>query len=578
MSIGELLRAVRKLWWVVVLGLLLGTGAGVYIAYSAVPKYASSVTFFVTTPSTGTGSALQGDQFGQQRVNSYVKVLKSQRLAEVIAGKVPGLSVPYVIDALTGEADLNTVLLTATVTDNSAARSMAIASVVATEFPNLVDQIESLNGKKVAPVDLEVISGPSDSSVPVSPNKKIDIGVGALIGLGLGLAFAVLRKVFDSTVRSSEELPRLIDVPVLGVLTADRTSKKQPLITALNLRTPRAESFRQLRTNLRFVDIDQPAKLLVVTSSVAGEGKSSIAVNLAIAFVQGGGSVLLIDADLRRPKLAEYLGLEGAVGLTNVLAQQVQVQDVIQTWGKTALAVLPSGSIPPNPSELLGSHQMLELVTELRSRYDMIIIDTPPLLPVTDASVVAAYADGAVVIVRYGKTKRDLIEAAVAHLRAVDARILGAILNFAPTRGADAERAHRGYGYYSVEPKKSGNSRRRRAGSGRSAGDDPNPSSAVRDLNASAIGTIPAVVPAPVQPAGPRAAQPAVATESGTVAPPTGGIVSRRPGGNVSQSPTEAEPPTGEHRNDDANVPGKSTPSENLEAQLRPGRSRTSGF
>jgi non-specific protein-tyrosine kinase len=190
-------------------------------------------------------------------------------------------------------------------------------------------------------------------------------------------------------------------------------------------------------------------KTIVITSSVPDEGKSTTAVNLAIAFAEMGRRVVLIEADLRRPRIAEYLGVEGAIGLSNVLAGQVAVADALQPWGHGQLQVLASGFVPPNPSELLGSRNMSALLSRLRAEFDVILIDTPPMLPVTDAAVVATHADGAVLVARSGKTAQARIRTALASLRAVDAQVLGCVLNMQPTKGS----VEHYYGtYYRSEP------------------------------------------------------------------------------------------------------------------------------
>jgi capsular exopolysaccharide synthesis family protein len=178
--------------------------------------------------------------------------------------------------------------------------------------------------------------------------------------------------------------------------------------------------------------VDNPAKVLAVTSAVADEGKSTTAVNLAAAFAEIGSRVLLIEGDLRRPRIAHFLGIEGAAGLSNVLAGQVEFDDVVQRWGDRSLFVLPSGALPPNPSELLGSAAMSALIAEQRRRFDMIVIDTPPLLPVTDAAVVAVKVDGTIMVVRSGGTTGAEVTRAVAALRTVDARLLGCVLTMHP--------------------------------------------------------------------------------------------------------------------------------------------------
>jgi capsular exopolysaccharide synthesis family protein len=233
---------------------------------------------------------------------------------------------------------------------------------------------------------------------------------------------------------------------VRGAISYDDSAKDSPLILNSSARSVRAEAFRQLRTNLQYVDVDNPLQVIAVTSSVAGEGKSSTATNLAVSFAQAGAKVLLIEGDLRRPRVAEYLGIEGGIGLTNVLTGRLAIDDVLQPWGKGGLTVLASGPIPPNPAELLGSKSMAQLLQSLKEKFEIIIVDTPPLLPVTDGAIISAEADGAILVVRHGKTTRNQVARATASLEAVDARILGAVMNMTPTRGADAYGY--GYGYY----------------------------------------------------------------------------------------------------------------------------------
>ncbi|MDB5819126.1 MAG: putative polysaccharide biosynthesis protein, partial [Rhizobacter sp.] len=174
------------------------------------------------------------------------------------------------------------------------------------------------------------------------------------------------------------------------------------------------------------------------------EGKSTTTCNLAIALSQAGLRVILVEADLRRPRLATYMGLEGAVGLTNVLIGSAKLEDVLQPWGSNALEVLPSGPTPPNPSELLGSQQMQELIAQLEGRADLVLLDAPPLLPVTDAAVLSSLTSGALMIIRAGSTTRDQAKSALAILRGVDTAVYGVVLNMVPTKGPGAYR----YGYY----------------------------------------------------------------------------------------------------------------------------------
>jgi capsular exopolysaccharide synthesis family protein len=437
-TLRDYVRALRKRWWLVMAGAVIGTTLSLLWVQQLPPVYQGTVTFFATTPSLDPASPLQSDQFGQQRVNSYVRLLDSELLAERVVADTdtdPDLTEEEVMTAISGEADLNTVLLTAYVRSTSSSRAEAIVDSVALQLPLLVEDIEGESGQ--ASVRLRRVSGPTLEPSPVGPQSELWIAAGFLLGLALGVAAALLRGLLDRTVRTPEDLRERLSAPVLGRIPAG-SLKKAPLLSEGNQDWVRAEAFRQLRTNLQFVDIEKPVTVLAVTSSLPAEGKSSTAANLAITFSEAGKRVLLIEGDLRRPVLADLFKLEGAVGLTNVLAHQVQLDDVVQQWGTHGLHFMASGPIPPNPSELLGSEAMVKLLVEARSLYDLIVIDTPPLLPVTDGAITAAGADGAIVVVRYGKTHATEIERALENLRAVDARLLGTVLNRAPLKGQDS--------------------------------------------------------------------------------------------------------------------------------------------
>lgn len=449
MDLKSWVRALRKYWWIVVVTTLAAVGVGALVVAQTPNQYASTVTFFVKTPADQIGGAYQGDQFGQKRVNSYVQLIGSQRLADlVLTDSKVNLTSDQLMSRISAKGDLNTVLLTATVTDTSPERSLAIADSLSRQFVDLVATLETPPGSTTPTVTLEVTSAASLNLNAVEPRPVLILGFAVAVGVLLGAALAALREMLDTTVRSVDALRSLTGLPVLGTIGFDDTAKDSPLIIDDQSRSIRAEAFRQLRTNLQFVDVDHPVKVVVVTSSIANEGKSSTATNLAVSFADAGRKVLLIEGDLRRPRVADYLGLEGAIGLTNVLAGQVHIDEVLQPWGKGGLTVLPSGSIPPNPSELLNSQQMNELLEGLKTSFDVIIIDTPPLLPVTDGAIVAAHADGAILVVRYGTTTRAQVTTALGALKAVDANLFGCVLNMAPTRGTDAYGYGYGYGYY----------------------------------------------------------------------------------------------------------------------------------
>jgi capsular exopolysaccharide synthesis family protein len=201
-----------------------------------------------------------------------------------------------------------------------------------------------------------------------------------------------------------------------------------------------------LRTNLQFIDIADRPKSLVISSSIPSEGKSTIAINLAVSLADTGARVILADADLRRPSIAEYLGIEGRVGLTTVLIGRAEVEDVVQPLGTTSLDLLPAGQIPPNPSELLGSTAMADLLERLTASYDMVLLDSPPLLPVTDAVVLSNLAGGALVVVGADRIHRPQLQQSLESLETAGAHVFGIVMNKISSREAAA------YGYGSGYP------------------------------------------------------------------------------------------------------------------------------
>ncbi len=456
MELRDYIRVARKRWWMLLAATLAALGIAALITAQTTPLYATSVTFFITTPNDGVSDAYQGGLFSQQRVRSYQTLLTSDRLAALVAqNRSLGLTAAEVRERISAEAIPETVLLRATVTDSSRARSQLVATAVADRFKTRVESLETPPGQQVSAVKVEVASGPETEEDPVSPRPVRNLAIGAVLGLLTGLGAAFLRDLLDTTVKTREGLQELTGAPLIAAVPFDAELRSEPLVLAGPGHAARAEALRQLRTNLQYVDVDQEVKTLVLSSAVPGEGKSSTACGLAMLCAEAGQRVLIVDADLRRPKVAEYLGVEGTVGLTSVLVGQASIDDVLHRYS-SQLFVLPSGSLPPNPSELLGSQQMADLLGELRERFDTVLIDCPALLPVTDAAVVAGLADGALLLARAGKTTAAQVNTAVSALRAVDARLLGCVLNMLASKGADA------YYYYEDYSSKDGGSHRRR--------------------------------------------------------------------------------------------------------------------
>jgi polysaccharide biosynthesis transport protein len=360
---------------------------------------------------------------------------------EQVAAKIDATSTP------------DSVLIDVGVTDPNARQATAIVNGVSTAFVRLVDELERpATPNAVPPVAVRIVRPASVPSQPSSPDLPVMLALGLLGllgGLVLGAGAAVARHRLDTTVKSAEQLTALAKAPNLTTIGYDGAVRKRPLTVHEPADAPRAEAFRQLRTNLRFVDLDSHHKVIVVTSSLPAEGTTTTTLNLAIALASGGQKVLVVEADLRRPGAARLLGLTSTVGLTSVLTHGVPLDQAIQPWSG-GVDLLASGPLPPNPAELLGSMHMAALLAEVGSWYDTVLIDTPPLLPVTDAAAIAPAADGVLLVTRFRKTTRDQVAAAVAAISAVSVPLLGTVLNMVPRRGPRAYARY--HTYYASHP------------------------------------------------------------------------------------------------------------------------------
>ena len=457
MTLHDYLGIVRRSWPVILIATVVGALVALGLSLVMTPVYQAQSQLFVSVKSAGqVGDAYSGGLFVQQRVKSYVDVVDSPAVLDPVIQDL-GLDKTYtqLAPQVSAQTPPNTVLLNVTATDTSPTQAAKIANAVATAYAAEIARLEGADTKaNQVPVQASVIKPAEVPTSPVSPRTSLNVLLGLLLGLLIGAGIAVLRHTLDTSVKTVEDLDEAADSTPLGVVTYDPEATSNPLVTLRG--TPRAEAFRTIRTNLQYVDVDNPPRTVVITSSLPGEGKSTTACNLAIALAQAESKVLLMEADLRRPKVAEYLGVDGSRGLTDILIGQANLDDTLVHWQRGLLDFLPAGAIPPNPSELLGSHQMAQLLADLGTRYDIVIIDAPPLLPVTDAAILSTAADGAILVAKQGSTKVEQVHDSTDALRQVNARLLGTVLNFVPLKkrrkyGYGYEYGY-GYGYETKEP------------------------------------------------------------------------------------------------------------------------------
>jgi non-specific protein-tyrosine kinase len=437
---------VRKL--LIIACTLIGVAAAAVATLVATPIYSARAQLFVSSGGDASvGTAYTGSLLTQSRVKSYSKIIDSPQVMNPVIDQLGLRTTPEALASkVSADAPLDTVLLNVNVTDPSPAVAQKIANATAQQFITLVGSLEQSDTSGKPIIKVSIVQPASLPKAPVSPKKTLNFALGLLAGLAIGVGAAVAREALDNTVKGVDDLRENFEVSTLGVIAYDGDTPKRPLVTQEARQSARPEAFRQIRTNLQFVDVDHQPKSIVISSSVPQEGKTTITCNLAITLAQAGVDIILVDADLRRPQVGEYMGMERAAGLTDVLIGRIELDDVLQRWGAIPhLRVLLSGPLPPNPSELLGSKAMADLLARLESRA-LVIIDAPPLLPVTDAAVLATAASGVVLVVAR-RTHRDQVRKAVTTLRGVGGHIFGAVLNKTPSRGPEAYQYGYGYGY-----------------------------------------------------------------------------------------------------------------------------------
>jgi polysaccharide biosynthesis transport protein len=425
----EYLNILRRRWLLVLIVALTALAATSLLTLAMPKKYTATTSLFFAVAGSSVSDLAQGSDFAAQQMSSYAKVATSPLVLEPV---VQQLALPTTAAELEESVEVTvppeTVTLEIAVTDADPRGAATIANAVAATLGKVAADLSPSRkdgSEAVRATTLAVAQVPVE---PSSPNIPRNLAIGLLLGLLLGTGIAVLRQMLDTKVRSEEDVRTLTDTPILGVVAFDQKVPRHPVILRDEPLAAPSEAVRRLRTNLQFIDAANRPKSIVLTSSIPGEGKSTMAINLAVSLADTGARVILVDGDLRRPSIAEYAGIEGSVGLTTVLIGRADLEDVVQPLG-TTLDLLPAGQLPPNPSELLGSPAMAGLLDRLTKSYDTVLLDSSPLLPVTDAAVLTKLADGALVVVGADRIHRPQLQETLGSLQTAGAHVLGIVLN-----------------------------------------------------------------------------------------------------------------------------------------------------
>lgn len=437
MNLQDFAKLLRSRWITVCVTTLVAVLGAVAYTFATTPQYQATTRLFVSTSS---GSSLndlyQGNRFSQERVLSYTELLMGETLAQRTIDKLNlDMSANDLKEKIKATAKPDTVLIDVSVLDTSPVRARDIANALSDEFVLLVSELEMPpKGGTQADARVVVEQRASIPAAPVIPNPPRNLALGLAAGLLLGVGLAVVRDRLDNTVKDRETLEEITKVGLVGSIPMDKERRKEPAISFESDNSAMAEALRKLRTNLQFLAVDNPPRVIVVTSSSPHEGKSTTAINIALALAEADHNVVLVDGDMRRPSVDRYLDLVGSVGFSTVLSGGASLAEVLQETKFPRLTVLTSGASPPNPSELLGSLAAKNVLSDLREQFDYVIVDSSPLLAVTDGAILAANSDGALVMSRSGQTKREHLAHAIGILRDVGATVLGAVFTMTPTR------------------------------------------------------------------------------------------------------------------------------------------------
>ena len=263
---------------------------------------------------------------------------------------------------------------------------------------------------------------------PISPKVFQNTALAGVVGAMLAVGVIFLIEALDDTIRSPDEVERYLQLPVLGVIRGIEDTEE--LIAATQPRAPVSEAFRSLRTNIQYASVDHPLNSILITSATQGEGKTTVAANLSSVLAQGGKRVSLIDADLRRPRLHSQMNISNRRGLTSLfMGQDIQLNGALRESRIPNLSLITSGNLPPNPAELLGSEKMQQILAKVEAQSDVVILDSPPVIAVTDATVLSQRVDGVLLVIQPGTAKVAAIQKAIEQLRRVGANVIGVVLN-----------------------------------------------------------------------------------------------------------------------------------------------------
>lgn len=439
-TLMDLFRIIRK-------HLLIGiiTFVVVFIATCAYtfltpPKYSATSQVFATYSEASVDNNISNinsaSTYITNQIQSYPTLATTESVLEPV---IDELGLDTTVAGLAGQLNVtnptDTAFVNITAQSGDPKQAADIANSVAKSLSNVVEKSLYASGKE-SPVKLSVVQRATEPAAPSSPKVTLYLAIGLVGGLVLGIFATLIRDLMTTRVEEASDLQDIINAPIMGRIPADDSLKDNRPIVVSAPSSRIAEEFRRIRTNLSFTSKIEgsDARMIVITSCDPFDGKTTVSVNLAAALAENGAKVLLIDADLRHPFVADRLGLEGGAGLAHVLSGQAMVKDVVQRYWKPNLHIMPAGPKPPNASMLLNSKTMTELLDMALHTYDYVIVDTSPMVVANDAAVFGAKSDGVVMVSGRDVTmKRDLKDIAI-QLENLNVPVTGFVFNLEKER------------------------------------------------------------------------------------------------------------------------------------------------
>lgn len=423
-------RTLRKRVVAIMLLAVLGAASAFGISSQTVPTYESTTSLFFTLNFGNSASDLaQGSTYTSNQMTSFGSLVTSSIVLQPV---IDQLRLDTDVHSLARQVSVSTprdtVVMRITVSSADPQRAATIANAIAKAEQEVVADLAPRNASNQPTVNVTTIQPAIPAQFQSKPNKRLDLVLGGLIGLVLGIGVALLWELVDTRVRRPEVLAEITDQPFLGSLRA-RGSGVDQFVMMRQPSSPAAEDFRKLRTNLRFTTGPKRPLVLLVTGATVGEGKTTTAVNLAVALAETGERVLLLDGDLRRPQVEKVTQLVSPIGLSEVLVGIATLEEAVQPLGDVGVDVLTAGAVPPDAGRLASSPEIGAVLAQARTRYDIIVIDTAPVLAVADATAMAAHSDGVLLVARATRVKKHALARALENLETAGNRLYGIVLN-----------------------------------------------------------------------------------------------------------------------------------------------------